>query len=101
MNNNVSSFQEDDWIGDLSEIQNDLDQTEIEEIKFLCRDYLQGEFILGSFKLRSFLLKKKKKFQKNCCTEFNHYICLMNWILCILCFEPHKISLRLLKVTWF
>ena len=51
MNNNVSSPQEDDWIDDLSEIENDLDQTEIEEIKFLCRDYLQGEFILGSFTL--------------------------------------------------
>ena len=51
MSNNVSSFQEDDWIDDLSEIQNELDQTEIEEIEFLCRDYLQGEFIPGSFKL--------------------------------------------------
>lgn len=51
MNNNVNSFEEDDWIDDLSEIQNDLDQSEIEEIKFLCKDYLQGEFILVSFKL--------------------------------------------------
>ena len=51
MSNNVSSFQEDDWIDDLSEIQNELDQTEIEEIEYLCRDYLQGEIIPGSFKL--------------------------------------------------
>ena len=51
MSNNVSSFQEDDWIGDLSEIQNELDQTEIEEIEYLCRDYLQGGFIPGYFKL--------------------------------------------------
>ena len=51
MSNNVSSFQEDNWIDELSEIQNELDQTEIEEIEFLCKDYLQGEFIPGSFKL--------------------------------------------------
>ena len=60
MSNNVSSFQEDDWIDNLSEIQNELDQTEIEEIEYLCRDYLQGEFIPGSFKLEAFLKKKKK-----------------------------------------
>ena len=60
MSNNVSSLQEDDWIDDISEIQNELDQTEIEEIEFLCRDYLQGEFIPGSFKLWSFFEKKKK-----------------------------------------
>ena len=51
MSNNVSSFQEDYWIDDLSEIQNELDQTEIEEIEYLCRDYLQGKIIPGSFKL--------------------------------------------------
>ena len=51
MNNNASSFQEDDWINDLSEIQNELDQTEIEEIEFFCKNCLQGEFIPESFKL--------------------------------------------------
>ena len=55
MNNNASSFQEDDWINDLSEIQNELDQTEIEEIEFFCKNCLQGEFIPESFKLWSFL----------------------------------------------
>ena len=60
MSNNVSSFQEDDWIDNLSEIQNELDQTEIEEIEYLCRDYLKGEFIPGSFNLEAFLKKKKK-----------------------------------------
>ena len=58
MSNNVSSFQEDDWIDNLSEIQNELDQTEIEEIEYLCRDYLQGEFILN---FKAFFKKKKKK----------------------------------------
>lgn len=51
MSNNVSSFQEDDWIDDSSEIQIELDQTEIEEIEFLCKNCLQGEFIPESFKL--------------------------------------------------
>ena len=50
MSNNVIRFHEDDWIEDLSEIQNDLDETEIEEIEYLCRDYLQGVFIQGYFK---------------------------------------------------
>ena len=63
MSNNVSSFQEDYWIDDLSEIQNELDQTEIEEIEYLCRDYLQGKIIPGSFKLWSIFEKKKKNVQ--------------------------------------
>ena len=50
MNNNVNKFQKDDWIDDLPEIQNELSKTEVEEIEFLCKDYLQGELIPGSFK---------------------------------------------------
>lgn len=46
MNNNVkSSTQEDGWIDDLSEIQIDLSKTEIENVEFLCKDYVQGEMI--------------------------------------------------------
>ena len=45
MNNNVNKFQKDDWIDDLPEIQNELSKTELEEIEFLCKDYLQGELI--------------------------------------------------------
>ena len=65
MSNNVRSFQEDDWIDDLSEIQIELDQTEIEEIEYLCRDYLKGEIIPGYFKLKIFFKKKfSEKFQR-------------------------------------
>ena len=100
MSNNVSSFQEDDWIDDSSEIQIELDQTEIEEIEYLCRDYLKGEIIPGYFKLKIFWKNKvqwkfSKVFKKY--TEFNHYICLMNWILCILCFEHHKVFWKIIK----
>ena len=56
MNNNISSFHEDGWIDELSEIRNELDQTEIDEIEFLCKDYLQGELIPESFKVCSLLL---------------------------------------------
>ena len=73
MNNNVNSFQEDDWIDDLSNIQNELSKTEIEEIEFLCKDHLQGELIPGSFKFCSLLFYKKKKsgniFE---CTKFDY-----------------------------
>ena len=61
MNKNINSFQEDDWIDDLLEIQNELSETELEEVEFLCKDYLQGELILGSFKFCSLLFYKKKK----------------------------------------
>ena len=107
MSNNVSSFQEDYWIDDLSEIQNELDQTEIEEIEYLCRDYLQGKIIPGSFKLWSIFEKKKKRsvkifkgFKKY--TEFNRYIYFW-WIgFCVYCaLNIVKFSERLLRITCF
>ena len=61
MNKNINRFQEDDWIDDLLEIQNELSETELEEVEFLCKDYLQGELIPGSFKFCSLLFYKKKK----------------------------------------
>lgn len=45
MNNNIISFHEDGWV------QNELDQTEIDDIEFLCKDNLQGELIPESFKV--------------------------------------------------
>ena len=43
MNNDISSFDGSDWIDDLSEIHNQLNQSEKEEIEFLYKAYLQGE----------------------------------------------------------
>lgn len=43
MNNDISSFDRSDWIDDLSEIHNQLNQSEKEEIEFLYKAYLQGE----------------------------------------------------------
>ena len=77
MNNNINSFQEDDWIDDLSEIQNELSKTEVEEIEFLCKDYLQGELIPGYFKFCTLLFCNNNKkiqgaFSKflRCCAKF-------------------------------
>ena len=43
MNNNAAN--ETEWINDLSEIQNQLSKTEIEEIIFLYGSQLDGKFI--------------------------------------------------------
>ena len=71
MNNNINSFQEDDWIDDLSEIQNELSKTEVEEIEFLCKDYLQGELIPGYFKFCTLLFYKFTKFVY----QFRFHVC--------------------------
>ena len=60
MSNNINRFQEDDWIDDLSEIQNELSKTEVEEIEFLCKDYLQGELIPRSFNFVAYFFTTKK-----------------------------------------
>ena len=43
MNNDIISFDGSDWIDDLSEIHNQLNQSEKEEIEFLHKACLQGE----------------------------------------------------------
>ena len=45
MNNSINCFDEDDRIEDLSEIRNRLSQSEKEEIEFLLKDYVEGEWI--------------------------------------------------------
>lgn len=47
MNNNPSN--ETEWIDDLSEIHNELNQTEIEEIIFLYGNQLDGKFTHGLY----------------------------------------------------
>ena len=47
MNNNAAN--ETEWIDDLSEIQNKLSETEIEEIIFLYGNHWDGKFIHGSW----------------------------------------------------
>ena len=61
MNNYISSvneFEDDDWIDNLSEIQDELQQSEISKAEFLCKDYLGGKliFALGSFRICSLLM---------------------------------------------
>ena len=46
MNNNAAN--ETEWIDDLPDIQNELSQTEIEEIIFLYGNQLDGKFIHDS-----------------------------------------------------
>lgn len=43
MNNDISNFNGSGWIDDLSDIHDQLNQSEKEEIEFLYKDYLQGE----------------------------------------------------------
>lgn len=64
MNNSISSFHEDGWIYELSEIRNELDQTEIDEIEFLHKDSFQGELIPESFKIL-WLITLKIAFTEN------------------------------------
>ena len=92
MNNNVNKFQKDDWIDDLPEIQNELSKTEVEEIEFLCKDYLQGELIPGSFKFCS------NKFFKSC-AKFDYQLLLcvvLNFMYTV--FSTFIVS-RYLKLT--
>ena len=44
MDNDTGTLDDNDWIDDLSEIQNKLSQTEIFEIVYLYGDSLKGKF---------------------------------------------------------
>ena len=45
MSNNISSFDGGDCVNDISEILNQLKQSEKDEIEFLCKDFLKSELI--------------------------------------------------------
>ena len=50
MSNNISSFDGGDCVNDLSEILNQLKQSEKDEIEFLCKDFLKSELIPAFWK---------------------------------------------------
>ena len=87
MNKNKSSFLEDDWLDDLSDIQNELDQTEVEEIEFLCKDYLKGELIPISVNIYSLLLwnEKNSKFKNSKSVKFLKYHAKFWSPVCLMC----------------
>ena len=60
MNNSINCFDEDDRIEDLSEIRNRLSQSEKEEIEFLLKDYVEGEWIPGFLNVLLIILKCEK-----------------------------------------
>ena len=62
MDNDTGTLDDNDWIDDLSEIQNKLSQTEISEIVYLYGDSLKGKFFsVYFFKTRNIDAETSKR----------------------------------------